>query len=164
MGRKAEKSALRDWNGIGTSCKRMASWGHSGRHSDQHASRDRRPWVRAGVQPISEHFEASREFQQLIENSVQFDEIRIPSNAPRLLISAAEVRTGEFRIFRSHEIDEEPADEITSDVILASAAVPTLFRAVHLGQHLYWDGLFAQNPPVRIFRTLPGVKVRTDFP
>ena len=99
--------------------------------------------------PYLNIFEASREFQQLIENSVQFDEIRIPSNAPRLLISAAEVRTSEFRIFRSHEIDEEPADEITSDVILASAAVPTLFRAVHLGQHLYWDGLFAQNPPVR---------------
>ena len=99
--------------------------------------------------PYLNIFEASREFQQLIENSVQFDEIRIPSNAPRLLISAAEVRTSEFRIFRSHEIDEEPADEITSNVILASAAVPTLFRAVHLGQHLYWDGLFAQNPPVR---------------
>ena len=38
---------------------------------------------------------------------------------------------------------------ITSDVILASAAVPTLFRAVHLGENFYWDGLFAQNPPVR---------------
>ena len=34
-------------------------------------------------------------------------------------------------------------------MILASAAVPTLFRAVQLGEHLYWDGLFAQNPPVR---------------
>jgi NTE family protein len=85
----------------------------------------------------------------LIEDVVRFDEISISSSAPRLLISAAEVRTGKFRIFRSHMIDEEPADEITSDVILASAAVPTLFRAVHLGGQIYWDGLFAQNPPVR---------------
>ena len=50
-------------------------------------------------------------------------------------------------------------------MILASAAVPTLFRAVHLGGHLYWDGLFAQNPPVH---DLPDaargeVRVRVDF-
>jgi NTE family protein len=99
--------------------------------------------------PYFNIFEASDEFRKLIEDSVPFDEISITSNAPRLLIGAAEVKSGEFRIFRSHAIDEEPADEITSDVILASAAVPTLFRAVQLGQHLYWDGLFAQNPPVR---------------
>ena len=41
------------------------------------------------------------------------------------------------------------ADENTSAVILASAAVPTLFRAVRQGGHLYWDGLFAHYPPVR---------------
>jgi NTE family protein len=98
--------------------------------------------------PYLNVFEPSRDFKKLIEDVVRFDEINISSTAPRLLISAADVRTGEFRIFRSHAIDEEPADDITSDVILASAAVPTLFRAVQLGKHLYWDGLFAQNPPV----------------
>jgi NTE family protein len=99
--------------------------------------------------PYLNVFEASRNFKKLIEDVGRFDEISVSSTAPRLLISAADVRTGEFRIFRSHAIDAEPADEITSDVILASAAVPTLFRAVHLGGHVYWDGLFAQNPPVR---------------
>jgi NTE family protein len=99
--------------------------------------------------PYLNFFEASRDFKKLIEDVVRFDGIHVSSTAPRLLISAADVRTGDFRIFRSHAIDEEPADEITSDVILASAAVPTLFRAVNLGGHLYWDGLFAQNPPVR---------------
>ena len=99
--------------------------------------------------PYMNIFEASRDFRRLLDKIVRFDGISIPSTAPRLLISAAEVRTGDFRIFRSHEIDEEPADEMTSDVILASAAVPTLFRAVHRGSSIYWDGLFAQNPPVR---------------
>jgi NTE family protein len=99
--------------------------------------------------PYRNIFEASRDFRKLIEDSVPFDEISIPATGPRLLISAAEVRTGEFRIFRSHAIDKQPADEITSNVILASAAVPTLFRAVHLGGNIYWDGLFAHNPPVR---------------
>jgi NTE family protein len=99
--------------------------------------------------PYLNIFEASRDFRKLLDDIVRFDETSIPPTAPRLLISAAEVITGEFRIFRSHEIDEEPADQMTSDIILASAAVPTLFRAVHRGNNIYWDGLFAQNPPVR---------------
>jgi hypothetical protein len=46
-------------------------------------------------------------------------------------------------------VGDSEADRITSDVILASAAVPSIFRAVHIGRHVYWDGLFSQNPPVR---------------
>jgi NTE family protein len=33
--------------------------------------------------------------------------------------------------------------------VLASAAIPNLFRAVQLEDGTYWDGLFSQNPPVR---------------
>ena len=55
-------------------------------------------------------------------------------------MSAADVRTGKFRVFRSHELNGYPADRITSRVILASAAVPTRFKAVPLGAGLYWDG------------------------
>jgi NTE family protein len=113
--------------------------------------------------PYLNVFEASRDFKKLLEDVVRFDEIRVTSTAPRLLISAANVRTGQFRIFRSHEIDKEPADKITSDVILASAAVPTLFRAVHLGGNLYWDGLFAQILPFAIFRMPPVARARADF-
>jgi len=36
-----------------------------------------------------------------------------------------------------------------ADTILASAAIPTLFRAVQVDDGTYWDGLFSQNPPVR---------------
>ncbi len=34
------------------------------------------------------------------------------------------------------------------DMILASAAIPTLFPAVHIDGGTFWDGLFSQNPPV----------------
>jgi hypothetical protein len=34
-------------------------------------------------------------------------------------------------------------------MILASAAIPNLFRGVQVGDGTYWDGLFSQNPPVR---------------
>ena len=34
-------------------------------------------------------------------------------------------------------------------MVLASAAIPNLFRAVRVGDGTYWDGLFSQNPPIR---------------
>ena len=49
--------------------------------------------------------------------------------------------TGEFRAFNSRAR--------RSPRVLASAAIPTIFRAVHLDGGTYWDGLFSQNPPVR---------------
>ena len=51
--------------------------------------------------------------------------------------------SGEFRAFDSRR------EAITADAVLASAAIPTLFRAVHEDGGVYWDGLFSQNPPVR---------------
>jgi NTE family protein len=41
------------------------------------------------------------------------------------------------------------------DDVIASAAVPPLFRAVNADGTLYWDGLFSTNPPVREFMDLP---------
>jgi NTE family protein len=54
-----------------------------------------------------------------------------------------DVLTGEFKAFNSRR------DAITADTVVASAAIPTLFRAVRVGTGTYWDGLFSQNPPVR---------------
>jgi len=34
-------------------------------------------------------------------------------------------------------------------MILASAGIPTLFRAVYVEGGRYWDGLISQNQPVR---------------
>ena len=39
--------------------------------------------------------------------------------------------------------------QITAEAVLASAAIPNLFRSVHVGDGVFWDGLFSQNPPVR---------------
>ncbi|HWB71208.1 MAG TPA: patatin-like phospholipase family protein [Egibacteraceae bacterium] len=51
--------------------------------------------------------------------------------------------SGEFTIFSSARGD------ITIDAVVASAAVPNLFRAVRVDGRLCWDGLLSQNPPVR---------------
>jgi NTE family protein len=65
---------------------------------------------------------------------------------PRLLIGATDVLNGDRVIFEG--------DSLCYDDLIASAAVPPLFRAVHADGHLYWDGLFATNPPVREFTDL----------
>jgi NTE family protein len=84
--------------------------------------------------------------RSLLTDSVDFDAftaVRSDPEAPRLLLGAVDVTSGEFKAFDSQQ------GEITADAVLASAAIPTLFRSVHEAGGVYWDGLFSQNPPVR---------------
>ncbi|MFP5369899.1 MAG: patatin-like phospholipase family protein [Actinomycetes bacterium] len=66
-----------------------------------------------------------------------------PEDQPLLLLGASDVLSGDFKAFSSRR------GEITVNAVLASAAVPLLFRAVEERGRYYWDGLFSQNPPVR---------------
>lgn len=82
----------------------------------------------------------------MLERRVDFGKIEVQPEGtyPVLLIGAVDVLSGEFRAFNSRR------DRITPEKILASAAIPTLFRSVRPGDGgTYWDGLFSQNPPVR---------------
>jgi NTE family protein len=84
--------------------------------------------------------------------------------SPKLFVGAVNVLTGEFKVFGSHKRQDgadDPAGRpswvfnpkgeggIGVDTILASAAIPPVFRSVTVGDGVYWDGLFSQNPPVR---------------
>ena len=71
---------------------------------------------------------------------------------PLLLISAVNVRSGRFVTFRGGgPLPASAADwrPVTLAAVLASAAVPSLFPAVEIDGELFWDGLYAQNPPLR---------------
>lgn len=57
---------------------------------------------------------------------------------PALFVCATNVRTGKVRIFEG--------DDITSDAIMASACLPTLFQAVEIDGAPYWDGGYTGNP------------------
>jgi len=76
-------------------------------------------------------------FRELIERFVDFEALR---NAPgiELFISATNVHTGEVRIFRR--------EELTVEMIMASACLPLLFRAVEIDGVPYWDGGYSGNP------------------
>jgi NTE family protein len=63
------------------------------------------------------------------------------ADAPiKLFITATNVRTGAGRIFRNAEI--------TPDVLLASACLPTMFQAVQIDGEHYWDGGYVGNPTI----------------
>ena len=90
----------------------------------------------------------------MLEHLVDFEEVQKPRPAsPMLLVGAVNVQTGEFTRFKAggkaSQTEEKQYQPITVEAMLASAAVPPLFRAVPIGGSLYWDGLFSQNPPIR---------------
>jgi NTE family protein len=61
--------------------------------------------------------------------------------APRLIVSATDVETGEAALFENAAI--------TVDVLLASSCLPFVFPAVEIGGRAYWDGGYSGNPPLQ---------------
>jgi NTE family protein len=90
--------------------------------------------------PVWQH-----ELRKMLVRRVDFSEIEVQTDGsePVLLVGAVDVLSGRFRAFDSRR------DRISVDAVLASAAIPNLFRSVQLGDGTYWDGLFSQNPPIR---------------
>jgi NTE family protein len=85
------------------------------------------------------------QIRTMLRRRVDFDRIEVQpeSTEPMLLVGAVDVRSGDFKAFNSRR------ERISVEAILASAAIPNLFRSVHVNGGTYWDGLFSQNPPVR---------------
>lgn len=98
------------------------------------------------------------DFKLMLERHINFEELQglIPSSGSRLLIGAVDVLSGKFKVFDSIE----PTD-IRADTLMASAAIPTLFKAVEINGAAYWDGLFSQNPPLTNYLRLK-VEERPD--
>ncbi|WFU41662.1 patatin-like phospholipase family protein [Bradyrhizobium sp. CB82] len=76
--------------------------------------------------------------RKVLAESIDFE--RLARSEIKLFITATRVRTGRGRIFRNAEI--------TADVLLASACLPTMFRAIEIDGEPYWDGGFAGNPTI----------------
>jgi NTE family protein len=75
----------------------------------------------------------------ILEQHVDFERLR---RARRLavFVSATDVRTGAARVFAR--------EELSVDVLLASACLPALFHAVEIDGAAYWDGGYVANPPL----------------
>ena len=76
--------------------------------------------------------------RDVLADSVDFSQV---AKSPiRLFVTATNVRTGRGRVFRNAEI--------TPDVLLASACLPTLFQAIEIEGEPYWDGGYSGNPTI----------------
>ena len=97
------------------------------------------------VSPYSYPSWAQDRLKSMLKKRVDFDRLEelVKPSSPLLLVGAVDVLSGEFKAFNSRR------DKITVDTILASAAIPTLFKAGHINEGVYWDGLFSHNPPIR---------------
>ena len=97
-------------------------------------------WSKAVGQPFSPYqFNPLNlnPLRTILERTVDFERVRA-CNKTQLFIAATNVRTGDLRVFRQHELSAE--------VALASACLPTLFQAVEIEGEPYWDGGYAGNP------------------
>ncbi len=83
-------------------------------------------------------------FRGIIHEYFNFGELRLLARrpgSPILRIGAVEVLSGHFELFGG--------EDLCVECLLASAAIPEMFRAVTVpGRGVYWDGLFSQNPPI----------------
>lgn len=110
----------------------------------EHSPAERKnQWMTAAISKMMPR-ERYMNFRGLLEDHIKFDEIvdLMEPNSPALLIGAANVLKGNMKIFNSRK------KEFRIEAILASAAIPTIYPAVHIGEDYYWDGLFSANPPI----------------
>ena len=77
--------------------------------------------------------------REVLEKNVDMEAVQA-CDCVELFICATNVRSGQPRIFSTREL--------TLDMVLASACVPFLFRAVQVGGEDYWDGGYMGNPPL----------------
>src|SRR6516225_5483437 len=86
--------------------------------------------------PYDLNFAGDNPLRQVIAESVDF---ALVADSPiRLFVTATNVRSGRGHVFRNAEL--------TPDVLLASACLPTLFQAIEIDGDPYWDGGYVGNP------------------
>ncbi|OYX45049.1 MAG: patatin [Rhodobacterales bacterium 32-67-9] len=82
--------------------------------------------------------------RDIVNVCIDFDCVR-HCDGIRLFISATNVETGRVKVFDSRQL--------TVDMVMASACLPHLFRAVVIDGVPYWDGGYMGNPTLFPFHT-----------
>ena len=88
--------------------------------------------------PYDLKFAGANPLHRVLADTVDF--AQVVASPIRLFVTATNVHTGRGRVFRNAEL--------TPDVLLASACLPTLFRAVEIDGEPYWDGGYSGNPTI----------------
>src|SRR5690606_36665983 len=75
--------------------------------------------------------------RDLLSDLVDFERVR-RSGGIKIFVAATNVRTGKQKIFRR--------PEMTVDMVMASACLPFMYKAVEIDGEAYWDGGYMGNP------------------
>jgi NTE family protein len=76
--------------------------------------------------------------RNILSEAVDFE--RLAQSPIRLFITCTNVATGRARVFRNRDL--------TPEVLIASACLPTLFQAIEIDGEAYWDGGYSGNPTI----------------
>jgi len=77
--------------------------------------------------------------RELLVETIDFERLR-GGGGVKLFVAATNVRTGKIKVFESREL--------SASVLLASACLPLMFRAVEIDGQPYWDGGYMGNPAI----------------
>ncbi len=75
--------------------------------------------------------------RDILAKSIDFDELQ-KCDCVKLFISATHVHSGKVKVFNT--------SDLTLDVVMASACLPFMFKAVEVDGEDYWDGGYMGNP------------------
>jgi NTE family protein len=76
--------------------------------------------------------------RKILSEGVDFE--RVAQSPIKLFITATNVATGRARVFRNRDL--------TPDVLIASACLPTMFQAIEIDGEAFWDGGYSGNPTI----------------
>lgn len=103
------------------------------------------------ISPYATYAPAEPRMRELLAKHLVLPPDGAPRTPPEIFLGATDILNGGGLAFESAALG--------IDQVIASAAVPPLFRAVIAKDkdgkdHLCWDGLFGRNPPLREFTDL----------
>jgi NTE family protein len=76
--------------------------------------------------------------RNILSEGIDFE--RVVQSPIKLFITATNVATGRARVFRNRDL--------TPEVLIASACLPTMFQAIEIDGEAYWDGGYSGNPTI----------------
>ncbi|VVE88538.1 patatin-like phospholipase family protein [Pandoraea bronchicola] len=145
---KARESLHSFWLGVSQAGSSATAWAQTvfswlnGRPTEYPVWHDWMQSMQQWMMPFSQPPAEINPLRTVLEAQVDFERLR-ESTTTHLFVSATNIRTGNIRIFRTHEI--------TLDVAMASACLPWLFKPVKIDEDFYWDGGYLGNPALYPF-------------
>lgn len=95
-------------------------------------------WTTTLLSPSQWNPMALNPLRDILLEQIDFERLRRQRDTLPLFVAATHAATGRLRLFAN--------PDLSADVVLASACLPTLHHTVMVDGEPYWDGAYAANP------------------